>query len=93
MYLGRIVEIGPVADLYARPRHPYTRALLAAVPRLSVGANRERIVLKGDIPSPANPPSGCTFRTRCPMASDRCAQSSPALQLQGPQHWAACHFI
>jgi len=93
MYLGHIVEIGPVAELYARPRHPYTRALLAAVPRLSVGASRERIVLKGDIPSPANPPSGCTFRTRCPMAKAICAESAPALQAQGPQHWAACHFI
>ena len=93
MYLGRIVEIGPVAELYANPRHPYTQALLAAVPKVGVGLARAKTLLKGDIPSPANPPSGCTFRTRCPLARSECAESSPQLTEQGPQHWAACHFI
>ena len=93
MYLGRIVEIGPVAELYANPRHPYTQALLAAVPKVGVGLARAKTLLKGDIPSPANPPSGCTFRTRCPLARSECAGSSPQLAEQGPQHWAACHFI
>ncbi len=92
MYLGRIVEIAPVA-LYAHPRHPYTQALLAAVPKIGAGVAREKTVLKGDIPSPANPPSGCTFRTRCPMARPACAESSPVLAPQGKEHWAACHFI
>jgi oligopeptide/dipeptide ABC transporter ATP-binding protein len=93
MYLGRIVEIGPVGELYANPRHPYTQALLAAVPKIGVGVAREKTVLKGDIPSPANPPSGCTFRTRCPMARPACAESAPVLKVQGTEHWAACHFI
>lgn len=93
MYLGRIVEIGPVGELYVHPRHPYTKALLAAVPTLNVGGIRARTVLKGDIPSPANPPSGCTFRTRCPQARKECAENSPALKQQGQQHWAACHYI
>lgn len=93
MYLGRIVEIGPVGELYTNPRHPYTKALLAAVPKVGVGMAREKTVLKGDIPSPANPPSGCTFRTRCPMARKECAEGAPVLTQQGQAHWAACHYI
>src|SRR5690606_35809110 len=73
--------------------HPYTKALLAAVPKIGAQGAREKTLLKGDIPSPAYPPSGCTFRTRCPMARPECGHSAPALQAQGEGHWAACHFI
>ena len=97
MYLGRIVETGPAADLYADPRHPYTTALLSSSPVPTVGG-RERIVLRGDLPSPANPPSGCRFRTRCPIGPlanpDRtiCAEADPELLSTGDGRSAACHF-
>lgn len=90
LYLGRIMEIGPAETLYARPRHPYTRALLSAVPEPGRPANRQ--VLTGDIPSPANPPSGCVFRTRCPKAVDACAQMVPPLETVGHDHASACLF-
>ncbi|MDO9524209.1 MAG: ABC transporter ATP-binding protein [Gemmobacter sp.] len=94
MYLGKIVEYGARDDIFARPRHPYTRALLSAVPvlRPEDGAVSERVVLTGDLPNPANPPSGCVFRTRCPVARDLCAQKMPALTGQADGHRFACHF-
>ncbi|WHA43891.1 ABC transporter ATP-binding protein [Agrobacterium larrymoorei] len=92
MYLGKIVELAPRDDIFAQPKHPYTQALLSAVPVPAVGARRERIILKGDVPSPANPPSGCTFHTRCPAAFARCRVETPALKPVGPGHTAACHL-
>ncbi|WP_332816064.1 ABC transporter ATP-binding protein [Ramlibacter sp.] len=92
MYLGRIVEIGPVERLYGNPSHPYTQALLSAVPKVRPGTRAAKIVLKGDIPSPANPPSGCTFRTRCPVARPACSESAPKLEAVGNDHYVACHF-
>jgi oligopeptide/dipeptide ABC transporter ATP-binding protein len=90
MYLGRVMEIAPAADLYARPNHPYTKALLSAVPIPEPGKRRNRVMLKGDIPSPINPPSGCVFRTRCPMATGECAKIVPELKSVGEGHTSAC---
>ncbi|MGW0941712.1 ABC transporter ATP-binding protein [Streptomyces sp. NPDC002623] len=96
MYLGKIVEIADREDLYGNPRHPYTRALLSAVPETTVeDTPRERIRLIGDVPSPINPPSGCRFRTRCWKATDKCASEAPPLvQASGnkPGHLTACHY-
>jgi oligopeptide transport system ATP-binding protein len=94
MYLGKIVEIGTHEDVYERPSHPYTQALLSAVPvpdprKRGLG---ERIILTGDVPSPSNPPSGCRFRTRCWKAEEICAQEIPALIDRGQGHPSACHF-
>ena len=92
MYLGRIVEMAPVEDLYTRPLHPYTQALLSAipVPDPAVEAHRQRIILTGDVPNPADPPPGCTFHTRCPMAFDRCRTESPRLQEVSSGHSVSC---
>lgn len=89
MYLGGIVEEAKTDDLFAWPKHPYTRALFSAVPN----TNAERITLKGEIPSPLNPPSGCVFHTRCPFATERCKQEVPALREIAPEHKVACHLV
>jgi oligopeptide/dipeptide ABC transporter ATP-binding protein len=93
MYLGQLVELAPAADLYAAPRHPYTKALLAAVPEPDPAAQRakQRVPLAGEIPSPANPPKGCRFHTRCPIAEPRCAVEAPAWRQLGPSQ-VACHL-
>jgi oligopeptide transport system ATP-binding protein len=92
MYLGKLAELAAADDLYENPRHPYTKALLSAIPIPDPTVRRERIVLKGDLPSPANPPSGCRFHTRCPMAQEICKIEEPPLRDIGGGHLSACHF-
>lgn len=94
MYLGHIMELADRYDLYENPLHPYTQALLSAVPSPDpvLEEQRERIILAGDVPSPANPPPGCPFNTRCPIAVDRCHQEVPAWRELRPNHWVACHL-
>jgi peptide/nickel transport system ATP-binding protein len=94
MYLGSIVELGDADDVFSRPSHPYTQALISAVPvpDISKAGSRSRVVLTGDVPSPINPPSGCRFHTRCPIAQERCRIERPALTEQAPGRTVACHF-
>jgi peptide/nickel transport system ATP-binding protein len=92
MYLGIVVETGPVDDLYRRALHPYTRALLSAVPSMNPANRTLKSPLSGDPPNPIDPPSGCRFRDRCPIAQPRCAAEVPPLREHAPGHWAACHF-
>lgn len=94
MYLGQIMELSDVDDLYDNPKHPYTKALLSAVPvpDPEVEAARQRVILEGDIPSPSNPPPGCPFNTRCPVAQDRCVAEAPEWRELSSGHWIACHF-
>ena len=94
LYLGRVAEIADNEDLYKNPRHPYTQALISAVPipDPDLEAQKQRMIIKGDLPSPLNPPSGCRFRTRCPKAQDICAQKTPELENVNQTHVVACHF-
>jgi oligopeptide/dipeptide ABC transporter ATP-binding protein len=94
MYLGKMVEVGAGDDIYQRPAHPYTAGLIDTIPIPDPRAEKAKssAAIKGEIPSPVNPPSGCRFRTRCPLAQDTCAEEEPALRSFGPGHVAACHF-
>jgi peptide/nickel transport system ATP-binding protein len=91
LYLGRVMEVARGRDLYTNPRHPYTEALLSAVPVPDPSLKRKRVLLEGDIPSPMNPPSGCVFRTRCSLATELCARETPPLVEIAPEHLKACH--
>ena len=90
MYLGKIVEIGGCKDVFTEPLHPYTQALLQAIPKMDPKSGRKRLVLEGDVPSPINPPSGCPFHTRCPKVMPQCSQVVPQLTEHRPGHWASC---
>jgi len=93
MYLGKIVEIAPSKNIYSEPRHPYTKALLSAIPIPNPKSSEQRTILKGDIPNPANPPSGCAFRTRCQHAMKMCSENTPDMVEVGPDHLTACHLL
>jgi oligopeptide transport system ATP-binding protein len=92
MYLGKIVETADAKSIIREPQHPYTQALISAVPEVDPETKRRRIVLPGDVPSPIHPPPGCPFHPRCPIAGDRCRTEAPPLRETAPQHWAACHL-
>jgi len=93
MYLGKVVELTDRNALYREPLHPYTKALLSAIPVPHPNVKRERTILKGDVPSPLNPPSGCRFHTRCPIAVEQCSQSEPEFREAKPGHWVACWLV
>ena len=93
MYLGKVVELAETDALFANPRHPYTQALLSAIPSLDRTQRKERIILQGDVPSPIDPPSGCRFHTRCPYAMDICRQEEPLLREMPEAHFVACHLV
>ena len=93
MYLGSMVEFGTKADIFANPMHPYTQALFSAIPQPDPDLKMNRIILKGDIPSPANPPKGCRFHTRCPYATDKCKEEVPEYKDYGNGHFMACHLL
>lgn len=93
MYLGRIMETSDYAALFRRPMHPYTQALLSAIPLVSLEQRKDRIILQGDVPSPIDPPPGCRFQGRCPRRADRCAVEEPQMKEVEPGHFVACHFV
>ncbi|CAL27846.1 ABC transporter ATP-binding protein [Staphylococcus carnosus] len=93
MYLGHIVEQGPADEIYKNPKHPYTQALISAIPEIDQEKRKERILLTGDLPSPANPPTGCPFHTRCPIAQEACKTTKPEYKQVNPNHFAACLLI
>jgi peptide/nickel transport system ATP-binding protein/oligopeptide transport system ATP-binding protein len=92
MYLGKVVEIADKKDLFDTPLHPYTRALLSSIPVPNPELKRERIILKGDVPSPINPPKGCRFHTRCPFATEKCKLEEPDLRELDTNHMVSCHY-
>jgi oligopeptide/dipeptide ABC transporter ATP-binding protein len=93
MYLGKMVELTSREDLYREPLHPYTKALLSAIPIPHPNIKRERVILKGDVPSPLNPPKGCRFHTRCPVAIAKCSVDEPEFKEARPGHWTACWLV
>ncbi|WP_345409579.1 ABC transporter ATP-binding protein [Nonomuraea salmonea] len=92
MYLGKVCELAPSADLIGRPAHPYTKALIASIPGGGLDLPPADTLISGEPPSPVSPPTGCRFRTRCPRAAARCAQEEPQIRRIGEDHWLACHF-
>jgi oligopeptide/dipeptide ABC transporter ATP-binding protein len=93
MYLGRLAELGETERLFAEPKHPYTQALLSAVPSVKQRKTKQRMLLTGDVPTPFNPPQGCRFHTRCPMAMKECSEVEPVWHDTGDGHYVACHLF
>ncbi len=92
MYLGKLVEIAPSEELFNRPAHPYTDALIKSIPQANLNHTKNTVSIQGEIPSPANPPSGCGFRTRCPFATERCSNEVPKLKEFEPGRYVSCHY-
>jgi oligopeptide/dipeptide ABC transporter ATP-binding protein len=93
MYLGNIVEFAPTAELFANPKHPYTQALISAIPEIDTENKAKRIILTGDVPNPADAPSGCHFHPRCPIAIASCATQTPTLKKYGTNHQVSCNLV